>query len=58
MVPTRLINAEQSHEIFHGMSPTTMSTDLHTATVCLSSVLSLSHLQCKHSPITGVHNSW
>ena len=53
-----LMNAEQRHEIFCGMWPTMTSSDLHTAMACLSYTLSLSHLQCQHSPITRIHIFW
>ena len=57
MTPPRLINAEHRHEIVRGTWPTTTSSALQTATAYLSSVLSLSRLQFKCSPITGVHIS-
>ena len=49
--------AEQKHEMFCGMCPTMMPTNLYTAMACPSSALSLYCLQCKHSPIIGVHIS-
>ena len=57
MTPPRLINAEHRHEIVRGTWPTTTSSALQTATAYRSSVLSLSRLQFKCSPITGVHIS-
>ena len=57
MTPPRLINAVHRHEIVRGTWPTTTSSALQTATAYRSSVLSLSRLQFKCSPITGVHIS-